>query len=757
MKKIFTLLTILTCLAFTNLEAQVTFSGTIVDDASLPLSGVVVSTDDATTFTTTDENGQFSIEVGELPVSLKFEFLGFVPVERIFTQVESISLQLHEAPIVINEILVAEKSNGSGVTISAAKKVQNAKTINDLFGDVPGMNLVKRGNYATEPVLRGFKYDRLNIQYDGAAKIVHACPNHMDPITSHVIPEEIEKIEIIKGPFDVRYGATLGGIINLVTARPARLNTGLHGNVSLGYGTNGSNLSTTGSISYVDKKYDAMLDVSYRDYGDYDDGNGDLVPAAFETKDVAFKLGFNPSAKQRIQANYRYSGTFDIAHPGLPMDSPHDIGQMAGLDYSYRNASSVFSKFTAKTYYSYVDHLMTNENRPNFKVVDASTPVFATSFGGKLEAVLTPNKKMFWYLGTDLTNTNRTGSRTRLLKRNPKNPMIIFDPAKVFVDSVWGNSTISDMGVYAQGKFYVTPKLEIQSGIRVDFVTGDIAEPAIELTNYYGEIKTQHDANISGNVTASYLVAPLTRLKLSLGRGTRSGGMIERYINHFSVGSDAYELFGNPNLLPETNHQVELALAGKINNFRYGVSGFYALLDNYIEAVVDTNIKRKFTPWLEPKYVKRFVNFDQARQNGFEMYLGYTFAKHWVVNADMAYTKGEIVASGDPLPQIAPLESNISFGYKSKAYWATANYRIVSEQTEVSKAFGEVASPSFEVIDLNVGAVLFNNLTLGLTVNNLLDEAYYEHLNFRYKNTKTNKGFILEQGRNFALFAKYKF
>ncbi len=757
MKNIFTLLILLTCLVFPNLEAQVTFSGIILDDTSLPLGGVVITDNDAQTFTTTDKNGKFSIDVAGLPVTLKFEYLGFVPIERDFTKVESVNLQMQEAPIVINEILVSEKSAASGLKISTAKQVQNAKTINDLFGDVPGVNLVKRGNYATEPVLRGFKYDRLNIQYDGAAKIVHACPNHMDPITSHVIPEEIEKIEIIKGPFDVRYGTTVGGIINLVTARPMRLSKGLHGNVSLGYGTNGSNVSSTGSISYVDKKYDAMLDVSYRDYGDYKDGNGELVPASFETKDAAFKLGFNPNPKNRVQANYRYSGTFDIAHPGLPMDSPHDVGQMAGLDYSYRNLNATFSKFTAKGYYSYVDHLMTNENRPNFKVVDASTPVFATSFGGKLEAVLTPNQKTFLYLGADLTNTNRTGSRTRILKRNPKNPMIVFDPAKVFVDSVWGNSTISDFGLYGQGKFYISEKLDVQSGIRVDFVTGNIAEPAKELSNYYGKIDKQKDINISGNISASYLVAPKTKLKLSLGRGTRSGGMIERYINHFAVGSDAYELFGNPNLLPETNHQAELSLTGKVSDFRYGVSGFYALLDNYIEAVVDTNIHRKFTPWKNPKFVKRFVNFDQAKQRGFEMYLGYTFAKHWVINADMAYTKGEIVASGEPLPQIAPLESNISFGYKSNLYWATANYRMVHEQTQVSKAFGEVVSPAFDVLDLNIGAVLFANLTLGVTVNNLLDESYYEHLNFRYKNTKTNQGFILEQGRNFALFAKYKF
>ena len=55
---------------------------------------------------------------------------------------------------------------------------------------------------------------------------MHACPNRMDPITTHIIPEEIEKIEIIKGPYSMRYGATFGGIINMVSKKINYLENG---------------------------------------------------------------------------------------------------------------------------------------------------------------------------------------------------------------------------------------------------------------------------------------------------------------------------------------------------------------------------------------------------------------------------------------------------------------------------------------------------------------------------------------------------
>lgn len=48
----------------------------------------------------------------------------------------------------------------------------------------------------------------MDIKFDRATKICPACPNRMDPITSHVIPEEIGKIEVVKGPYTVRFGRT---------------------------------------------------------------------------------------------------------------------------------------------------------------------------------------------------------------------------------------------------------------------------------------------------------------------------------------------------------------------------------------------------------------------------------------------------------------------------------------------------------------------------------------------------------------------
>jgi len=93
-----------------------------------------------------------------------------------------------------------------------------------------------------EPILRGFKYDQLNVQFDGGVHSANACPNRMDPAIAQISPEEIEKIEVIKGPYDVRFGSSFGGIINIISKRPKRGSESMFsGSVDAGYQSNGGN------------------------------------------------------------------------------------------------------------------------------------------------------------------------------------------------------------------------------------------------------------------------------------------------------------------------------------------------------------------------------------------------------------------------------------------------------------------------------------------------------------------------------------
>jgi iron complex outermembrane receptor protein len=220
----------------------------------------------------------------------------------------------------LDEILLSsnplEDITHSITVVDDIKKGSQPRNAAELFNDINGFSIQKRSAMASEPSLRAFKYEQMNIKFDGATKICPACPNRMDPITSHVIPEEIGKIEVVKGPYTVRFGQTFGGVVNMVTTTPCE--QGLHGSVQAGYELNGENVVTRAEIQYAKEKYDVTFNGEYRDFGDYEDGNGVETPAGFNTVSYSLKTGIGTLLKiTRLQLDWRQKFGKDIDHAGL--------------------------------------------------------------------------------------------------------------------------------------------------------------------------------------------------------------------------------------------------------------------------------------------------------------------------------------------------------------------------------------------------------------------------------------------------------
>ncbi|WP_240531798.1 TonB-dependent receptor plug domain-containing protein [Maribacter sp. 4G9] len=370
---------------------------------------------------------------------------------------EIMVISLNEAPIQMQGVLVTGHiKNDPAFTMESndyVKKIVQPRNVADLFADVNGFSLIKRGNYAIDPSFRATQYEQLNVQFDGGTKVMHACPNRMDPITTHVNPEEIEKIEIIKGPYTVRYGATFGGIVNMVTQKPSAKDYGLSGQINAGYESNGGSMVSSAKIQQATSKYDIGGTVGYRDFGNYKDGDGTEIPSAFRSLEYGVIAGYNFSENQRLQANWRQSYGRDVLHAGLPMDTDVDNSSMLSLDYGLTGMGGLVKEITAKAYYSYVDHIMSNTNRPSFMMTEALSEIYATTAGGKMELKLVPNSRLSLYTGLDVLHIARDGARTRLVKRNMMGPLPM--PME-FVDKVWQDSYINDLGVFAESKYLIT-------------------------------------------------------------------------------------------------------------------------------------------------------------------------------------------------------------------------------------------------------------------------------------------------------------
>jgi iron complex outermembrane receptor protein len=731
-------------------------SGKIVDEnLNIPVEFANIKVLKTHKFSVSNVNGEFSIEANEGD-EIEVSHLSYKSVTFKITHNQVIKLQ--SAQIELNEILVSanplEDIAHSEIINDQIKRISQPRNVSDLFKDVKGFGISKRGAYASEPVFRSFKYEELNVQYDGGMKILNACPNRMDPITTHVIPEEVEKIEVVKGPFTVRFGENFGGIINIVTKSNTNLEEGFHGSIETGYETNGGNSVTGISFTYVTKKVDININGSYRDFGDYEDGNGTTVPSSFKTADYSVNIGVNPKDNQRLKFTWRQSFARDIMHAGLAMDSPYDNSLLGGIDYKIEQIAHKIESFSIKLFYSYVDHLMTNEGRPSYMMTESSSPVESWTSGGKAELVIKASEKARIYTGVDANFIDRKGDRTRVVKI--MNGMVLPQP-RTFVDKIWQDASLNDIGVFGEGKFKVADNLTLTTGVRSDFVSTGIDDPAPDFEALYGgEIEDQNEVNISANASLKYQKNGF-QTQFAMGRGVRTASMIERYINHFTINSDPYEYVGNPYLNPEVNNQFELSFLKNFNKFEISAAVFYSFLQDYITAKVNTDIPRKYMPTTPPIYAKQFINVDKARQTGFEFSFNFNIIESLKFTSDLSYTWAENLEFDEPLAQIPPFTTILGLEFNKRNYFLALKSRIVAEQNRISTSFMEEASPSFSTFDFRVGYEPIIGLSIGAAVLNMFDEAYYEHLNFSYNNSNSLSGEIYEPGRNFTVYIKYRF
>ncbi len=645
------------------------------------------------------------------------------------------------------EVFMPEKNSGA------------IKSTGELMRQIPGVTITKRSSFSIEPSINSFKYDQINTTINGGMSASNSCPNRMDPVTSRISPDEISKIEVVRGPYEVRYGQIMGGFINLVGNEKINYEKlCFGGDISSEYDFNGNGKITSANIKGGTRFFDIALNVNFRKFDNYTSGDELEISSAYETYGINSGIGLNISQKQRVFLNYMHSVANDVLHAGLPMDAIYDKSNMVSLDYEFNKLSKVVSSFKIKLFAAAEDHLMTNEYRPNAAISLASTPVFSKDLGGRFSFTLNPFENGTMNIGADFKQIAKDGNKEVIQYINPcSTPPTVFDPPNEKVFEVWQNSYSRDLGAFIDFKYYFLSKLSAKAGFRTDFIRSNIKEPEQDFISLYdNDIQSDDILNFNYYSQVKYSLPGNIDIELSAGHGTRNPNLLEQYINHFTIGLDAYEYVGNPHLESESNNQINLLLSKQNKSFYIYADLFYSAIQNYISAVVDTTIARKFLACKEPVFAKRFVNIERSQQYGINFGAKYNFIENFSVNIDLSYIFAENLDFDEPLPEIAPFTSLISLAYRNSKLQITLENEFQGKQTRVSDLAGERESEAFTVFNVSTSYLFFDIMNVGLAVDNIFDVNYYRHLSRPYKNMDTSSMFF-EPGRNIRLFLKLFF
>lgn len=626
----------------------------------------------------------------------KITLLSFV-VATILSADEAITLE---------SVNIVEKSNSKLVKDISNEELKSADLAEALMKNSPNISIVRRNGIANDIILRGQKKDNINILIDNA-KIYGACPNRMDPPTSHIVTNNIKNVKIIEGPYDVENFGTLSGLVKVETLDPK---DGFHGEINLNAGNFDYKKAST-TISGGNEFIKALISASTENGKAYKDGNGDNfleqqkkreVPLAtqykdgdidaFEKKSILSKLQFNLTDDQDLKLSYTANRSDKILYPAGPMDADYDDSDIYTLGYTIRDLGTFSKELNLEYYYSKVDHPMSgklrNGNGISYMTNHLKTSIWGTTLKNSLEiadSLLTvgvDTSVRNWEGEMYSTNIN-TGVETpslmnKMYSTDTKNKAIFTKLEKSF------------------GSF------DLEAGLRYDYTDIKTQKANTDDKKYSG---------LNGYIFSAYNIDEQSKVFMGIGKSSRVPDARELYQN---TGSS------NPNLEDTKNYEMDLGFEKTIGNFHIKPKLFYSLLKDYIYNS------------------GTFENID-AKIYGADISGYYYFTDDFSFDFGLAYLKGK--KDGDyskddkDLAEIPPLKANLALNYQYEKSKFKAELIAVDRWDSYDKEAKEQELAGYTVINLKYSQELFKHFELTLGVDNLFDKAYnstntYRDINF---------------------------
>jgi iron complex outermembrane receptor protein len=626
----------------------------------------------------------------------------------------------------------------------------SAKDVGEALTKLEGIWKVRKGGIANDVVLRGFYRDNINVLI-GDDRVYAACPNRMDPPAFHVDFSQVEKIEVIKGPFDIRHQGSMAGLVNIITKKPEK---GFHLKLNASAGSfNFINLSPV--VSYADDKLGILVGYSYRYSKPYKDGDGKRITEyanykpqfinskAFEINTYWTKLGFKPIKNHSVEFSYTKQDARHVLYPYLRMDAIYDKTDRFNMNYQIDGISDMLKSLKFHFYYTKVDHWMDDRYRTSagMGLWSMATDAKSKTYGGKLEANL--------------------GDLTLGFEAYKRNWDAINYMGMMGTQFVIPNVDTDSFGLYGEYKKNLSDRLRLVAGLRLD-ATKTKADSSKANTNLYFAYKntrstSKTDTYPSGNVQLFYELQKGTELFVGLGHSVRVPDAQERYFALRRMGTD---WVGNPELKPSKNTELDLGIKHSTDKALIKATAFYSYVQDYI--TVHNQSKVNNVPGVMNSRARSYENVN-AQFFGGEVDLRLSLTQELFLFGGMSYVQArKETKPGFPkninssrVAEIPPLKTRLALRYDKGMYFGEVETILSATQNRVDTDLREEKTSGYGVVNVKVGGN-FKGFTINAGIDNVFDKKYYEYLSYQRDPFATGVK-VPEPGRTFYVNVSYTF
>jgi iron complex outermembrane recepter protein len=672
-------------------------------------------------------------------------------------------LHLHDSlPTVIISGEKIQPSTGFKQQIDA-KAIESSQgfSIADALGKINGVNILQTGSTISKPVVHGLHSIRVLTINNGVRQEGQQWGSeHAPEIDTYIA----DKLSVIKGVDELRYGSdAIGGVV-LVDPRPIRSIPGNHAEINTAYFTNNGQYVVSGIYEQQLKKIPAF---SYRIQGTYKKAGNVNTPGYRLNNTGLDEKNFSLAAnwkKEHYQLQAYYSqfettiGIFPYSHVGnisdlterIAQDKPDSVflGQKT-YDIARPRQEVLHRLVKLKSTFNFNEHKINitlagqYNHRSEFDIVrNPGTK------GPQISLALTTFSEEITYEHPFINHFMGTGGVSVSQQDNTYS----------------GRYLIPNYTANTYGAFWIEKwsrnKVDIEAGLRYDNKVINTSR-----LRYGGQVN-DYDFNFStlaASFNTGYKILPALKINGSITLSSRAPHVNELLSGGIHQASGGYS-FIQGNIHLKTEKSLNLGAGLVYNNVSKNLNVQLNVYRNNIDDFIYTQPKPD-EPVLTITGAAPKIEYQQtdATLTGADISIIYHFVPHLQLTSAASVLRARNKSINDWLI-LMPADRwrnelrynfknthTITEAYLSAEYVSVFKARVPSDKN--GRQDYKDAPGAYGLLNLNASATinLFSTpLTLGLSVRNSLNTAYRDYMNsFRY--------YADEMGRNIIIRLKIPF
>lgn len=569
------------------------------------------------------------------------------------------------------------KETPSTVEIVDSKKLEQtqAKTLHDALKGALGVNVFNDFQGRSNVSIRGSESRHVLIMVDGkrlGGEAAYNSANAWD--VDRIRMEDVERVEIIRGPAGALYGSdAMGGVINVITKTPDKTTADI--NYEYGWYEDGKGAGYKGNLYLqgAEGNYSYKINAGLNKNRPYMDpkGSGDSMNFYGKQQPVSLSVGYKFDNGNELSVdfskikedNQKSSTSRTVMMPGkVWQDKVQTIyndnkrtdyaitykGSDDKQDWMFRAYKSVFDKH----YMNQNNTRMTMMGKPGaWKLQDPKIDTVKRTLSvieGKDTFNLSDKNKLtagFEYRKDQSEGTRLKKPNTSLADGNARD--------------AYDKAAINYLAAYVQDEFRPDDKWLIIPSVRFDH-------------------SDQFSNKLTSNLAATYNAADDVRIKAVVGQGYKTPTVNDLYIfwemYAANPGGKGQFYVGNPDLKPEKSLSYELSVEkdwGDRSTVHLGV------FRNEVKDLISTYWTGKLTdddpdlyPGVKGDMIMAYENIPEALLQGVELYGSHRIGKDIYLNAGYTFLDAKDKTAGTRLKDRAKHQVTFGVSYQPENIYA---------------------------------------------------------------------------------------